>query len=149
MDEIKEKTMKTMLKLCLCSVLICGLVISTDAAPQEREASGMDQETQKTTIKELSIRNSGFRSRSTIVIWYRDEDKKIVEVIENGKKLPPTEFSRYESIIREVLEIPQIDRLLPDIDRAKRRAESPRVSGESKIREMLALRRRLERLESN
>jgi hypothetical protein len=149
MDEIKEKTMKTMLKLCLCSVLICGLVISTDAASQEREASGMDQETQKTTIKELSIRNSGFRSRSTIVIRYRDEDKKIVEVIENGKKLPPSEFSRYESIIREVLEIPQIDRLLPEIDRAKRRAESPRISEESKIREMLTLRRRMEGLESD
>ena len=80
---------------------------------------------------------------------YRDEDKKIVEVIENGKKLPASEFSRYESIIREVLEIPQIDRLLPEIDRAKRREESPRISEESKIREMLALRRRMEGLESH
>jgi len=148
-DEIKENTMKTILKLCLCVVLISGLVISNVAASQEGETSNRDQETQKTTIKELSIRNSGFRSRSTIVIRYRDEDKKIVEVIENGKKLPPSEFSRYESIIREVLEIPQIDRLLPEIDRTRRRAESPRVSEESKIRERLELRRRLERLESN
>jgi len=148
-NEIKEKTMKTILKLCLCAVLICGLVISTYAASQEEEASSLDQETQKTTIKELTIRNSGFRSRASIVIRYRDEDKKIVEVIENGKKLPPSEFSRYESIVREVLEIPQIDRLLPEINRAKRRAESPRISEESKIREMLAIRRRLEGMDSD
>ena len=141
--------MKTILKLCLCAVLICGLVISTYAASQEEEASSLDQETQKTTIKELTIRNSGFRSRASIVIRYRDEDKKIVEVIENGKKLPPSEFSRYESIVREVLEIPQIDRLLPEINRAKRRAESPRISEESKIREMLAIRRRLEGMDSD
>jgi hypothetical protein len=71
-----------------------------------------------------------------------------VEVIENGKKLPPSEFPRYESAMRKILELPQIDRLLPEIDRAKRRAESPRVSEESKIREMMALRRRLEDLDS-
>jgi hypothetical protein len=96
----------------------------------------------------LTIRNSGFRSRSTVVIRYRDEDKKIVEVIENGKKLSAEEFPRYESVMRKILELPQIDRLLPDIERAKRRAESPRVSEEAKIREMLELRRRLEGLES-
>jgi len=106
------------------------------------------QEDHSSTIKELTIRNSGFRSRSTIVIRYRDEDKKIVEVIENGKKLPPEEFGRYESVIREVLELPQIDRLLPEIERTRRRIESARVSEESKIREILALRRKLEELES-
>ena len=141
--------MKTIFKLSLCAALISGLLISSVAASQNSKASGVSQEDQKTTIKELTIRNSGFRSRATIVIRYRDEDKKIVEVIENGKKLAPSEFSRYESIMRKILELPQIDRLLPDFDRAKRRAESPRISEESKIREMMALRRRLEELDSD
>jgi hypothetical protein len=140
--------MKKICKLSLCTLLIFGLTISNMPA-QENETPDVTKEEQSPIIKELTIRNSGFRSRSTVVIRYRDEDKTIVDVIENGKKLAPSEFSRYESIIREVLEIPQIDLLLPEIDRAKRRAESPRISKESKIREMMALRRRLEGLESN
>lgn len=140
--------MKKICKLSLCAVLVCGLVISTVSAYQERETSETIQEDHSSEIKELTIRNSGFRSRSTIVIRYRDEDKKIVEVIENGKKLPPEEFGRYESVIREVLELPQIDRLLPEIERTRRRIESARVSEESKIREILELRKKLEELES-
>ncbi len=134
-------------KLGLCAFLIIGLMVSAAPGAQEKEKQDVVQE-ERSAIKELTIRNSGFRSRSTIVIRYRDEDKKIVEVIENGKKLPPSEFSRYESAMRKILELPQIDRLLPEIDRAKRRADSPRISEESKIREMMALRRRLEDLDS-
>ena len=141
--------MKKIAMICLCAVLLCGLVISTGSAYQEEGTTEEAQENQSSQIKELTIRNSGFRSRSTVVIRYRDEDKKIVEVIENGKKLPPSEYSRYESIMRKILELPQIDQLLPDIDRAKRRAESQRFSEESKIREMMALRRRLEDLDSD
>jgi hypothetical protein len=141
--------MKKTIKLSLCLLLVCGLMVSNTLAAQERDTSEKAQGKQKTTIKELTIRNSGFRSRATIVIRYRDEDKKIVEVIENGKKLPPSEFSRYESVMSKILELPQIDRLLPEIDRARRRAESPRISEESKIRETLELRRRLEGLESD
>lgn len=140
--------MKMIFKLSLCAVLVCGLMISTVSASQERETPKAAQEDRSSEIKELTIRNSGFRSRSTIVIRYRDEDKKIVEVIENGKTLPPEEFGRYESVIREVLELPQIDRLLPEIERTRRRIESARVSEESKIHEMLALRRKLEELQS-
>jgi hypothetical protein len=68
-------------------------------------------------VKQLTIRNSGFRSRSTMVIRYRDADKKIVEVIENGKSLPSSEFPRYEPVVQKVLELPEIDRLIPEIDR--------------------------------
>lgn len=148
MNLIKEMKMKKMFKLSLCALLIFGLAISTVIAAEIRGMSGTAQEKESSEIKELTIKNSGFRSRSTIVIRYRDEDKKIIEVIENGKKLPPSEFSRYESVIREVLELPQIDRLLPEIDRANRRAESPRISEESKLRERLILRRRMDGLES-
>jgi len=141
--------MKKITKFGLCLLLAFGFAISTLHAAQEKETQDVAREDQSSEIKQLTIRNSGFRSRSTVVIRYRAEDKKIVEVIENGKKLSPSEFSRYESIIRDVLEIPQIDQLIPEIDRAKRRAESPRISEESKIREMLTLRRRLEGLESD
>lgn len=141
--------MKRTIKLGCCALLIFGLAVSALPASQEREAQDATQEDRSSEIKQLTIRNSGFRSGSTVVIRYRDADKKIVEVIENGRKLPAEEFLRYESIIREVLEIPQIDRLLPEIERAKRRAESARISEESKIHEMLDLRRRLEGLESD
>jgi len=140
--------MTKILRISLCALLVFGLTVS--ALPsQDKEKDDAAQEERSSTIKELTIRNSGFRSRSTITIRYRDDDKKIVEVIENGKKLPALEFSRYESIMRKILELPEIDRLLPDIERAKRMAESPRISEEAKIREMLELRRRLERLNSD
>jgi len=148
MNPDKEIKMKGIFKLSLCAVLAFGLVISTTSANQERETPKVDQDDHSSEIKELTIRKSGFRSRSTIVIRYRDKDKKIVEVIENGKKLPPEEFVRYESVFREVLEISQIDRLLPEIERIRRRVESASVSEESKIRDMLALRRKLDELES-
>jgi len=141
--------MKKILWLSLCLLLVNGLVVSNPFPSQERESQEVGKEKQKTEIKELTIRNSGFRSRANIVIRYRDDDKKIVEVIENGKKLPPSEFSRYEPVMRKILELPQIDQLLPEIDRARRRAESPRISEESKIREMIALRGRMEGLESD
>jgi hypothetical protein len=99
-------------------------------------------------VKELTIRNSGFRSRSTVVIRYRDADKAIVEVIENGKSLPESEFPRYQAIMQKVLELPEIDRLIPEIERAHRLAESPEVSEERVYREMMALRSRLSGLDS-
>jgi hypothetical protein len=148
MNPNKEKEMKNMLRLILCTILVFGLALPL-AAAQDKETSQSAQENERSFIKELTIRNSGFRSRSTIVIRYRDEDKKIVAVIENGKKLPPEEFSRYESTMRKILELPQIDRLLPEIDRARRRADSPGISEESKIHEMMDLRRQLEGLESD
>lgn len=141
--------MKKMVMLGLCVLIVLGLGITSLDAGQDQEKSDAVVEERSPEIKELTIRNSGFRSRSAVVIRYREEDKVIVEVIENGKKLPPEEFARYESIIREVLEIPQIDQLLPEIERAKRRAESQRISEESKIREMLELRRRMEGMESD
>jgi hypothetical protein len=144
----ERKKMKKRFKMGFCAVIIFGLAFSSSLAFQDVEGTTTSQKEQEGEIKELTIKNSGFLSRSIIVIRYRDEDKTIVEVIENGKKLPPSEFPRYESLIREVLEIPQIDRLLPDIDRAKRMAESARISEESKIREMLELRKRLETLDS-
>jgi len=145
----KEKKMKKIVWLGLSALLIFGLGVAHLDAGQDQVKSDAVVEEGSPEIKELTIRNSGFRSRSTVVIRYREDDKVIIDVIENGKKLPPEEFARYESIIREVLEIPQIDRLLPEIERAKRRAESQRISEESKIREMLELRRRMEGMESD
>ena len=100
-------------------------------------------------IKELTIRNSGFRSRSTVVIRYQDKDKKIVEVIENGKSLPPSKFPRYESVMRKVLELPKINQLIPEIDEAYRRAESLEISEEAKLDQLKDLRRELETMDSD
>lgn len=133
----------------LCGLLIGGSITAGTAIAQEKGTQDETREVQKTTIKELTIRNSGFRSRASVIIRYRDEDKSIVEVIENGKKLPASEFPRYEEVMRKILELPQIDRLLPEIDRVSRRAESPRISEESKIRDMMEIRRRLERMDSD
>ncbi len=141
--------MKKTFKLSLCVVLICGLMISPTAANEITGKPGIVQEEESSEIKELTIRNSGFRSKSTIVIKYQDKDKKIVAVTENGKELPPSEFQRYESVMRMVMELPQIDRLLPEIDKMWRKAESARFSEESKLREMTALSRSLTGLESD
>jgi hypothetical protein len=141
--------MKKAIQFSLCGLLMIGFTISILPAAQEKATQKLAQESQASEIRQLTIRNSGFRSKSTVVIRYREADKKIVEVIENGQSLPPAEFSRYESVMRKVLELPQIDKLLPEIDRASRRAESPNVSEEAKLREMLTLRRRLEGLDSD
>jgi len=143
--------MKNMFKITMAALLFFGLALST-ASPQEiqdQELSEKIQQERNAEIKELTIRNSGFLSKSEIIIRYREEDKKIIDVIENGKKLPSSEFSRYESLIREVLEIPQIERLIPEIERAKRMTESARISEEAKIRELIELRARLEDLNSD
>jgi hypothetical protein len=141
--------MKKTIMITLSLFLICGLIMSNTLIAQERDIPEKVQEKEKNTIKELTIRNSGFRSRANIVIRYRDEDKTIVEVIENGKKLPPSEFPRYEEVMQKILELPQIDRLLPEIDRTRRRADSPHIPEEVKIREMMELRRRLEGMDSD
>jgi hypothetical protein len=148
-NKIKEKDMKKVAKFGLCFLIAFGFTISTLPAAQEKDKQNVTQKGESSEIKQLTIRNSGFRSKSTVVIRYRANDNRIVEVIENGQNLPESEFSRYESIINDVLEIPQIDQLLPDIDRASRIAESQRISEESKIHEMLALRQSLEGLESD
>ncbi len=141
--------MKKAIQFGLCGLLIIGFAISTLPAAQDKETQNPPKEEQSPEIRQLTIRNSGFRSRSTVIIRYREADKKIVEVIENGQSVPSSEFSRYESVMRKVLELPQIDKLLPEIDRASQRAESPNVSEEAKLREMLTLRRRLEGLDSD
>ncbi|MFC2168204.1 hypothetical protein ACFLRW_04395 [Acidobacteriota bacterium] len=141
--------MKKTVKLGLSVILICGLMFSTTAAQEIQEIQEATQEKESSEIKELTIRNSGFRSRSTIVIKYTDKNKQIVSVTENGKELPPSEFPRYESVMRTVLELPQIDTLLPEIDRMWRKAESARFSEETKLQEITALRQRLSGLESD
>jgi len=133
-----------------------------EKASQEAAKSAQEQDEQRrlkeeqmrlqeklSSVKELTIRNSGFRSRSTVVIRYRDADKKIVEVVENGKSLPASEFPRYEAVMQKVLELPEIDRLIPEIERARRLAESPRASEEKLLQELMTLRRRLGRLNSD
>lgn len=135
-------------------LLVVGWVTARASTAQEQETREVVKEAQKlkegqkTAIKELTIRNSGFRSRSTVIIRYRDEDKAIVEVIENGKSLPVSEFPRYEPVMRKVLELPEMNRLIPEIDRAYRLAESYRVPEERVFEEMMGLSRRLERMNS-
>lgn len=122
--------------------------VETGDQETSKQEKKLQHEKQQSAVKELTIRNSGFRSRSTVVIRYRDADKAIVEVIENGKSLPESEFPRYQAIMQKVLELPEIDRLIPEIDRANRLAESPDVSEERIYREMMGLQGRLSRLDS-
>jgi hypothetical protein len=49
----------------------------------------------------------------------------------------------------KVLELPQIDKLLPEIDRAHRMVESPGISEEAKLHTMWALMQNLEKLNSD
>ena len=138
---------KTMM-LILGTLLLFTGMSAFPLTAQEQEAQEFVKQEQETAIKELTIKNSGFRSRSTVIIRYRDEDKAIVEVIENGKSLPSSEFPRYESVMQKVLELPEIDRLIPELDRAYRRAESPHVSEEQVFQELMSLRSRLEHMNS-
>lgn len=141
--------MKKLIHISIWTLVILGILIPFMSAAEKGDESITMQEKEWAEIKELTIRNSGFRSRSRVVIRYQDKDKKIVEVIENGKSLPPTEFSRYEAVMHKVLEIPQIDKLLPEIERTYRRAESPRISEETKLREINAMWRKLEAMDSD
>ena len=143
--------MKSKIKFSLFSILIIGILTSIPTYASVYGNSGISQEKKEETsdIKELTIRNSGFRSRSTVVIRYQDKDKKIVEVIENGKSLPPSEFPRYESVMRKVLELPKINQLIPEIDEVYRRAESLEISEEAKLDQLQDLRRELESMDSD
>lgn len=143
--------MKNIINFSLCAALIIGILILSPSYASVYGNPGLTQEQEKETseIKELTIRNSGFRSRSTVIIRYQDKDKKIVEVIENGRSLPPSEFPRYESVMHKVLELPKINQLLPEIDEAYRRAESLGISEEAKLDQLKDLRRELETMDSD
>ena len=143
--------MKKIINFSIGAVLIISFLILSPTYASVYSDPGISQEQEKATseIKELTIRNSGFRSRSTVVIRYQDKDKKIVEVIENGKSLPPSDFPRYESVMRKVLELPKINQLIPEIDEAYRRAESLGISEEAKLDQLKDLRRELETMDSD
>lgn len=129
-------------KFSLCVLVILGFAVTTSSyafmASEYAVAWSLNQEKKEieekeaSEIKELRIRNSGFRSRSSVIIRYRDKDKKIVAVIENGKELPGSEFGRYESILHEILELPQINKLLPEMDAMWRELEASELTGEEK-----------------
>jgi len=149
-----KKRRKNMIKTINFSIGTLLIIIFLILPPAHSLVYGhpgisQDKKEEKSDIKELTIRNSGFRSRSTVVIRYQDKDKKIVEVIENGKSLPPSEFPRYESVMRKVLELPKINQLLPEIDEAYRRAESLEISEEAKLDQLQDLRRELESMDSD
>ena len=143
--------MKNSINLSLYAVLIIGILILSPTYASAYGNPARDQEKKEETseIKELTIKNSGFRSRSTVVIRYQDKDKKIVEVIENGRSLPPSDFPRYESVMRKVLELPKINQLLPEIDEAYRRAESLVISEEAKLDQLRDLMSELETMDSD
>ncbi|MBN1272738.1 MAG: hypothetical protein JXB26_10765 [Candidatus Aminicenantes bacterium] len=143
--------MKKTKNLSLCAALIFGILTSTAAFASVLGKPGtiQEQEEEKSEIKQLTIKNSGFRSRSTVIIRYQDKDKKIVEVIENGRSLPPSEFSRYESVMRKVLELPQINQLLPEIDKAYRRAVSLDLSEEYPLDHLRDIMKELEMMDSD
>ena len=120
-------------KYSICILIILAFMVSTLTAYgylaawnpyQDNQEKIEKEEKEASEIKELRIKNSGFRSHSSIVIRYRDKDKKIVAVFENGKELPASEFGRYESVVHEVLEIPRINKLLPEMDEMWRELES-------------------------
>ena len=83
-------------KYSICILIILAFMVSTltltaygymaAGNPYKDNQEKIEKEEKEASeIKELRIKNSGFRSHSSIVIRYRDKDKKIVAVFENGK----------------------------------------------------------------
>ena len=85
----------------------------------------LQQNQDKSEIKEIKILHSGFLSKDTLIIRYRASDNEIVEVIDEGKKVPSSRFSKYEPMIRDVLELRKMRELLPEIDEISKELDSP------------------------
>lgn|GEM_PF-6935184 len=111
--------------------------------------SAISQEKQQSDISELKILHSGFLSRDTLVIRYHTIDKKIVEVIDKGKKVSSTEFKKYESKMRDILELRQLNELLPAIEEVDKMMESPLISNSEKLEELENLHQHLEHMGSD
>jgi hypothetical protein len=131
-------------------ILLLGFVLLASVSFQTQMfLCGYAQEAERDVIEELKIRRSGFRSKDVLIIKYRKRDKIIVEVIDNGKKVPDSEFPRYQSLIQEVFELRQINELLPKIDKTYKKVESARYETSLKLEELKGLLERLKLMNSH
>ena len=72
------------------------------------------------SIEQITIRQSGFMKNGEIVIRFRSSDHEIVEVTDGGKKIPAEDFYKYESVLWSYLDLQNIERLKPRIERLRR-----------------------------
>ena len=84
----------------------------------------ISHEDQDKDIEEITIRHSGFLKDDKLTIRFRSEDQEIVEVIENGRSLPPETFHRYESKLRQFLEFRTFERMTEDMSRLETEMEA-------------------------
>ena len=131
------------------ALLLLFLCLNGHSLYAQVSTRALGQEKQKSDISELKILHSGFLSRDTLIIRYRTEDKEIVEVIDKGKKVPSSQFKNYESKMMNILEMRQLNELLPAIEKVDEKMESPHISNLEKLNELEYLLQHLNHMESD
>ncbi|MCP4725541.1 MAG: hypothetical protein GY863_10915, partial [bacterium] len=107
--------MKKYLNSALVLFLICGFFGNSFAFQREKPEKRQD----KSPLKTVKILHSGFMARDTLVIKYRESDKKIIEIKENGEIVPEERFGEFESKFFRALELDQIAELTPLVEDLK------------------------------
>jgi len=114
---------------------------------QESQVDSISKNTDS-EIKELKIKSSGFFSDDILIIKYRNSDKEIVDVIDNGESLPPEKFKKYEPKLYEVLEHEKMREILPDIEELNEKVKSSDIPDSIKIKEFRVTLKKLDKLQS-
>lgn len=121
-----------------CAILVLAILGVMNLNSQSMNAK-VEQERSGSGIREITIKHSGFLSKKELVIRYRESDLQIVEVIDNGEKMPSEEFYRYESMLQEVVDHDIMVELAPKFERIEERLDSEGIPDSIKVEELEAM----------
>jgi hypothetical protein len=94
------------------------------------------QDSDSDGIGTVTITKSGFMSKNVLEIKYRESDRQILEVIDNGKQVRKNKFYKYQSKLSSALEIDRIPQIIPDYEDLLKRLESPRLPDSVKLEQL-------------
>jgi hypothetical protein len=87
-------------------------------------------------IYEITITHSKFLSKEKIVIRYRKVDWKILSITLNGREVPESEFSKYESDLHGALDAEILHDVMPRVFKLEERLDSPDIPDSVKLAEL-------------
>ena len=122
------------------NLIISFLLISALASGYSGSGSG--------EVKEIVILESGFFSKDTIKIRYDSESYKILEVLENGVKVDPEEYYRYQDLVNEAQEFKTLENLKPKLDSIEAILNRPDFPEEVKLLTLQEAQEALKKLKS-
>jgi hypothetical protein len=107
-----------MRRLLVLLILVIGCQLATLPTLAKEQVRTIEQTTfaDDDSIKTITVRTTGFFSKSTAIVRYRSEDGSIVSVEKNGEFLPSSKFKDYEETVHEMMNLEILEGLEPTIE---------------------------------